>query len=88
MFVYHSDREKAEMLSDFFSTCFNQAVPPLFPSSSIFSTDHTVHTIPEDLLCTEDEVHFFLSCLDTSKATDPDGISAIMLKSTVSSITP
>ena len=73
------------MLSDFFSTCFNQAVPPLFPSSSIFSAEHT---IPEDLLCTEDEVHFFLSCLDTSKVTGPDGISAIMLKSTASSITP
>ena len=73
------------MLSDFFSTCFNRAVPPLFPSTSIFSADHT---IPEDLLCTEDEVHFFLSCLDTSKATGPDGISAIMLKSTASSITP
>ena len=32
----HSDREKAEMLSDFFSTCFNQAVPQRFPKQFNF----------------------------------------------------
>jgi len=60
------------MLSDFFSMCFNQAVSPF--SQAVQFSGSTDHTIPEDLLCTEDEVHFFLSCLDTSKATGPDGI--------------
>ena len=45
-------------------------------------------TIPEDLLCTEEETFFLLSSLDSSKATGPDGISACMLKSTADSITP
>ena len=38
--------------------------------------------------CTEDEIQFFLSSLDISKATGPDGISPKMLKSTGSSIAP
>ena len=66
----HSDGDKAEMLCDFFSKCFNHAVPPLSPGNSTLNTGHT---IPEELLCTEDEVHFFLTSLDTSKATGPDG---------------
>ena len=80
-----SDGDKAEMLGDFFTKCFNQAVPPLSPSNSTLNSEHT---IPDDLLCTEEEVHFFLTNLDTSKATGPDGISACMLKSTADSVTP
>ena len=41
----------------------------------------------DDLLCTPDEVYFYLSSLDPSKATGPDGISAQMLKQTADSIT-
>ena len=62
----HSDRDKAEMLCDFFSKCLNHALPPLSPGNSTLNTGHT---IPEELLCTEDKVHFFLTSLDTSKAT-------------------
>jgi len=75
----HSDGGKTQMLCDFFSKCFNHAVLPLSPGNS---TPNTGHTIPEELLCTKDEVHFFLTSLDTSKATGRDGISARMLKST------
>ena len=81
----HSDGDKVEILCDLFSKCLNHAVPPPSPGNSTLNTGHT---IPEELLCTEDEVHFFLTSLDTSKATGPDGISARMLKSTASSITP
>jgi len=63
---WHGD--KAEMLCDFFSKCFNHAVPPLSTGNSTLNTGHT---IPEELLCTEDEVHFFLTSLATSKATGP-----------------
>ena len=42
----------------------------------------------DDLLCTPDEVYFYLSSLDPSKATGPDEISAQMLRQTADSITP
>ena len=64
-----SDGDKADMLGDFFSKCFNQEVPPLFQNNSAGSLNHTIHTIPDHLICTEDEVHYFLSKLDISKAT-------------------
>ncbi len=72
------------MLNEF-STCFNKAVPPLSPSTYPFGSDNT---ISEDLLCTDEEIYFFLSSLDTNKATGPDGISAQMLKATAGSIAP
>ena len=40
-----------------------------------------------DLLCTPDEVYFYLSSLDPSMVTGPDGISARMLRQTADSIT-
>ncbi len=74
--------EKAEMLNGFFSTW---AVPPLSPSTYSLGSDSTIF---EDLLCTDEEIYFFLSSLDTNKATGPDGISAQMLKATAGSIAP
>ena len=71
------------MLSDFFSTCFNTELSP--PSSYNHMLDST---IPEDLLCTDEDTFFLLSSLDSFKATGPDGISACMLRSTADSITP
>ena len=74
------------MLSDFFFTCFNKTLPPL--SSHNIPTPNSDCTIPEDLLCTEDEIYSLLSSLGISKATGPDGISTKTFKSTASSITP
>ena len=80
-----SSQEKAEMLNTFFSTCFNQAVPPLLSDQS--SPSGLSGTACDDLLCTPDEVHFYVSSLDPNKATGPDGISARMLRQTADSIT-
>ena len=75
-----SSQEKAEMLNTYFSTCFNQAVPPLLPDQS--SPSGLNAAACDDLLCTPDEVYFYRSSLDPSKATGPDGISARMLRQT------
>ena len=47
-----------------------------------------VLSVPDRLLCSEDEIHTLLSSLDVSKANGPDGISARMLHSTALAITP
>ena len=43
---------------------------------------------PEELLCTPEEVLFYILSLDSSKANGPDGISVQMLKGTAHSIAP
>ena len=80
----HSDEEKAAMISEYFSTCFNSDVPPLSPTAG----DPPERVLPEDYLCTIDEVFHLLVSLDTSKSSGPDGISARMLKMTAISIAP
>ena len=82
----NSDREKANMLNNYFSSCFNKCVPPIIPSSGLERLDPSA--CPPELLCTEDEVLELLLALDTSKANGPDNISAKMLKSTATSIAP
>ena len=81
-----SDREKATMLNDFFSTCFNKAIPPLPPSHGACSTQGSV--CPDQLLCTTSEVLSYITSLDINKANGPDRVSARMLKSTAHSIAP
>ena len=83
----NTNKEKAEMLNSFFSTCFNSAFPPLSPSNVHTATTCEVSNI-DDLLCTEEEVYGLLSSLDVSKASGPDGISARMLKMTADFIAP
>jgi len=78
------DFDKASMLNQYFSECFNMAQPPL---SSRYE-EPNIGNCPEDFLCTEEEVYEMLLSLDTSKANGPDGISAKMLKGTALSITP
>ena len=82
-----TDSEKADMLGNYFSSCFNQAVPPLTLK------DHSMYgVVPCNNLthqkCSVDEIYHSLSTLDTSKATGPDKISAHMLKATASAIAP
>ena len=81
-----SDNEKATMLNNFFSSCFNQSIPPISPSGGSERLDPI--DCPPELLCTEDEVLELLLALDTSKANGPDNISAKMLKSSAVSIAP
>ena len=84
--IAESDYEKASMLNEFFSTCFNTAVPPL----SMNDDDFTVQNdrCPEELLCSDEEVLYFIMSMDLQKANGPDGISAKMLKGVAYSITP
>ena len=79
-----TDSAKATLLNDFFSSCFNTAVPPL----AQLSDEHQTNYCPDDILCIEEEVAALIHSLDISKATGPDGISARMLKGTVDSIVP
>ena len=78
--------DKATMLNQYFSECFNKAQPPLSCGDSI--NNEGMNECPEDFLCTEEEVFDMLASLDVSKANGPDGISAKMLKGTAHSITP
>ena len=82
--VAHSDKDRAEMLSDFFSTCFNTELSPLsFHNQYSHICDST---ISRDLLCTNEEIFFLLSSLNSSKATGLDGISACTFRSTADSL--
>ncbi|MCG8625785.1 MAG: hypothetical protein MJE68_27770, partial [Proteobacteria bacterium] len=81
--------DKANMLNNFFSRCFNHALPPLSPE--FLHPADTEAVDPEllsDLLCSEDEICGYLLALDTNKASGADGISAKMLRETAHSITP
>ena len=87
--VASTSTDKANMLNNFFSRCFNHALPPLSPEF-LHPTD-TEAVDPEllsDLLCSEDEICGYLLALDTNKASGADGISAKMLRETAHSITP
>ena len=70
----NTDIEKADLLNQFFSTCWNTEAPPL----TYRTEDHSI-SYPDELLCSEVEVLHFLIQLDTTKATGPDNIPARML---------
>ena len=81
-----TDREKADMLNNYFAKCWNLSQPPLSEISSddIASTDDD-----NDLLfCSTEETESLLLTLDASKATGPDNISPRMHKETATSIAP
>ena len=84
--IAKSELEKAEMLNDFFGTCFNTTVDPLSPDA--LSDEAHCASCPDDLLCTPSEILAFIQALNVDKASGPDGISARMLKATAASITP
>ena len=65
---------KANMLNNYFATCFNKSCHPLNEGQQ-----PTVTTpFPEELLCNEQEVEELLPSVDVSKANGPDEISAKM----------
>ena len=82
-----SDKEKASMLNQFFSNCFNRSEPPL-DTSDIEQMRVHPDLCPPELLCSDEEILELLQALDTNKASGPDGIAARMLKSTASVIAP
>ena len=85
--IISDDGEKASMLNNFFSQCFNSSLPALFEDDCSTFVDTDKSDSNEELFCTEEEVLEMLCTLDTSKATGPDEISAVILKATAESIT-
>ena len=85
--IISDDGEKASMLNNFFSQCFNSSLPALSEDDCSTFVDTDKSDSNEELFCTEEEVLEMLCTLDTSKATGPDEISAVILKATAESIT-
>ena len=81
-----SNEDKANILNQFFCSCFNSALHPL--SSDPVRFHHDTNTCPEYLMCNEEEVMDIIWRLDVSKASGPDQISVRILKGTVGSISP
>ena len=80
--IVSEDKQKAEILSDFFASCWNSQEQPLAED-----TYKKAHALPfEDESVTAEQVFHLINSLDTNKASGPDGISAQMLKSTANSI--
>ena len=76
------DKQKAEVLNDFFASCWNTLEQPLTEESY-----HTAaHLAFEDATISAEQVFNLITSLDTNKANGPDGISGLMLKSTAYSI--
>ena len=80
-----SSSEKANMLNDHFSQCFNRSMPAL-TSDDVDQID--APSCPDEFLCSVDNVASMLLNLEIDKSNGPDGISARMLKHTASSIAP
>ena len=85
--IISDDGKKANLLNEFFSSCFNHGVPPLSETDKFVYLDPCINSIQtiENILSRE-EVEAMLLSLDTSKASGPDNVSARMLKSTAVSI--
>ena len=67
----HTDVQKADVLKNCFSACWNTSLPPLADSN------HVKYDIPTDLsniLCSEEEILRVLRNLNCTKVTGPDGI--------------
>ena len=80
-----NDLDKANMLNNYFSQCFNTSLPPLSESTATEHLDFSEGS-SENLLCTEDDVLGLLQSIDVSKASGQDRISGRMLKATAASI--
>ena len=69
--TYSSDFAKANALNKFFSSCFNQFVPPSTPEcKGQFST--SPDKCPKEYLCTDEEVYDFLLSLNVDKSSGLD----------------
>ena len=80
--LVYFDSSKANLLNDFFCSCFNSSCPVL-PSTHLGPAPSPC---PPELLCSEEQVLQLLLNLSSDSASGPDAISSRMLKSTASSI--
>ena len=78
-----TDTGKAQLLNEFFHSCFNRSFDPLSNPDPLDPSN-----CPSNLLCTENQITDLLLSLKTVKYTGPDSISATMLRSTAASIAP
>ena len=83
--IARTNKEKAELLNNFFVSCFNTSHSPLQNSDP---KTESSGDIPEDMLCSKESICELLLSLDVSKSSGPDGISAQMLKHTAINIAP
>ena len=72
------------MFNSFFAKSWNYSDDPL-PLSPQCCVD-SEPLLPDDMRCTDDDVHHFICSMDPSKANGPDGISVRMLISTAATI--
>lgn len=70
-----TDKEKSDMLKDYFSQCWNNSEPPLSQTEDVISHNDAVD---DDLICSEEQVLHLLQNLDVGKASGSDDISANM----------
>ena len=80
-----SSVDKAEMLNEFFTSCFSLSNP--LSSSSIVQDSNPISSPSlSNIICKEDEVFNILSSYKAKTASGPDGVSSHMLRKTAVSI--
>ena len=67
--IISDDGEKASMLNNFFSQCFNSSLPALSEDDCSTFVDTDISDSNKELFCTEEQVLEMLCTLDISKAT-------------------
>ena len=82
----HTDSEKANLLNNFFTSCFNTLAPPLEQQSN--GSTQSLTSCTDDLFCSVEEVTELLRSIDVTKACGPDGITGRMLKLAAYCIAP
>lgn len=80
--IFTSDCDKADILNEYFSVCFNSSIPPL----SSFLPAFGQSSLPPSYLCTQSQVLWLIANLPLDSASGPDLISTRMLKHTAHSI--
>ena len=73
--IVSDDKQKAEILNDFFASCWNSQEQPLAEETYQNSCDSPF----EDVTISAEQVFHIIINLDTNKASGPDGISALIL---------
>ena len=76
-----SPSDKANVLNQYFFSCFNNLTTPLSPS-----THPPDNTFSPDYLCNPEDICNLISCIPIDTTPGPDSISSIMLHNTASSI--
>jgi len=70
--IASSNVDKASLLNEVLSQNFNSSVPPLTEADSQTFSVNSSAELPENILCSEEEVLGLLLAIDTSKASGPD----------------